>query len=242
MIKKLCFFLSTVIFAGTLTPVMAAEKEPTITDSYKTEILMDLGMINKDAYSGNTISRMDFLKSICAAISENVPDGKDLINMGKEYDITVAEGISDFKGNAAVTYDEAIKMTISACGYDSAAQFSGGFPKGYRDMATRLDIGVKGINPSETITPDIAIEILFDMIQAPSLTLSGVQNNSGIYDEGETILKKRERHPGERLVEDSIIKRTAEVARPIFFSTLIIITAYLPLFAFEHIERKLFTK
>lgn len=192
MIKKLCFFLSTVIFAGTLTPVMAAEKEPTITDSYKTEILMDLGMINKDAYSGNTISRMDFLKSICAAISENVPDGKDLINMGKEYDITVAEGISDFKGNAAVTYDEAIKMTISACGYDSAAQFSGGFPKGYRDMATRLDIGVKGINPSETITPDIAIEILFDMIQAPSLTLSGVQNNSGIYDEGETILKKRD--------------------------------------------------
>ena len=42
-------------------------------------------------------------------------------------------------------------------------------------------------------------------------------------------------------MEDSIIKRTTEVARPIFFSTLIIITAYLPLFAFEHIERKLFT-
>ena len=31
------------------------------------------------------------------------------------------------------------------------------------------------------------------------------------------------------------------MGRPIFFSTLIIITAYLPLFAFEHIERKLFT-
>ena len=31
------------------------------------------------------------------------------------------------------------------------------------------------------------------------------------------------------------------MARPIFFSTLIIITAYLPLFAFEHIEKKLFT-
>src|SRR5574344_943198 len=34
--------------------------------------------------------------------------------------------------------------------------------------------------------------------------------------------------------------RTTEVARPIFFSTLIIITAYMPLFAFEHIEKKLF--
>ena len=57
----------------------------------------------------------------------------------------------------------------------------------------------------------------------------------------ETVLKKRERHPDEVLTEDSILRRKTEVARPIFFSTLIIITAYLPLFAFEHIEKKLFT-
>ena len=57
----------------------------------------------------------------------------------------------------------------------------------------------------------------------------------------ETVLKKRERHPDELLTEESILRRTTEVARPIFFSTLIIITAYLPLFAFEHIEKKLFT-
>jgi cobalt-zinc-cadmium resistance protein CzcA len=57
----------------------------------------------------------------------------------------------------------------------------------------------------------------------------------------ETILKKRESHPGEELQEASIYARATEVARPILFSTLIIITAYLPLFAFEHIEKKLFT-
>jgi cobalt-zinc-cadmium resistance protein CzcA len=57
----------------------------------------------------------------------------------------------------------------------------------------------------------------------------------------ETILKKRESAPGELLDEKSIIGRAIEVARPIFFATLIIITAYMPLFAFEHIERKLFT-
>ena len=33
---------------------------------------------------------------------------------------------------------------------------------------------------------------------------------------------------------------TKQVARPIFFATLIIITAYLPLFAFERAEAKLF--
>ena len=32
-----------------------------------------------------------------------------------------------------------------------------------------------------------------------------------------------------------------QVARPIFFATLIIIAAYIPLFAFERVEAKLFT-
>jgi cobalt-zinc-cadmium resistance protein CzcA len=57
----------------------------------------------------------------------------------------------------------------------------------------------------------------------------------------ETILKKREQAPTEKLAEQTIRKRAVEVAYPIFFSTLIIITAYMPLFAFEHIEKKLFT-
>lgn len=88
--------------------------------------------------------------------------------------------------------------------------------------------------------------ILMKLTNIPANLLSLGAVDFGILVDGaivmmETILKKRERHPGERLVEDSIIKRTTEVARPIFFSTLIIITAYLPLFAFEHIERKLFT-
>ncbi|MDR0815582.1 MAG: CusA/CzcA family heavy metal efflux RND transporter [Bacteroidales bacterium] len=84
----------------------------------------------------------------------------------------------------------------------------------------------------------------FTNIPANLLSLGAI--DFGILVDGaivmmETILKRRERHPDEILTEDSIIQRTTEVARPIFFSTLIIITAYLPLFAFEHIERKLFT-
>jgi len=57
----------------------------------------------------------------------------------------------------------------------------------------------------------------------------------------ETILKKREDNPELQLEKESIVKRATEVARPIFFSSIIIITAYLPLFAFERIEKKLFT-
>jgi heavy metal efflux pump (cobalt-zinc-cadmium) len=57
----------------------------------------------------------------------------------------------------------------------------------------------------------------------------------------ETILKKREEDIDVPLEESAIIQRVMEVARPIFFATLIIIIAYMPLFAFEHIEKKLFT-
>jgi len=57
----------------------------------------------------------------------------------------------------------------------------------------------------------------------------------------ETVLKKREDHQDVELDVESVIDRCLEVAKPIFFSSIIIITAYLPLFAFERIEKKLFT-
>ncbi|MEG1543794.1 MAG: efflux RND transporter permease subunit, partial [Tannerellaceae bacterium] len=88
--------------------------------------------------------------------------------------------------------------------------------------------------------------ILMHTTNIPANLLSLGAIDFGILVDGaivmmETILKKRERHPDELLTEESILHRTTEVARPILFSTLIIITAYLPLFAFEHIEKKLFT-
>ena len=56
----------------------------------------------------------------------------------------------------------------------------------------------------------------------------------------EAILRRREEKPTEELTEDDVMTVTKHVGRSIFFATLIIITAYLPLFAFEHAEGKLF--
>ncbi|MCX7117529.1 MAG: CusA/CzcA family heavy metal efflux RND transporter [Legionellales bacterium] len=57
----------------------------------------------------------------------------------------------------------------------------------------------------------------------------------------EAILRHREENPEQELSIDDTLKITSHVARPIFFATLIIISAYLPLFAFERAESKLFT-
>ena len=88
--------------------------------------------------------------------------------------------------------------------------------------------------------------ILMKLTGMPANLLSLGAIDFGILVDGsivmmETILKKRERHPDEELTLDQVKKRAKDVARSIFFSTIIIITAYMPLFAFEHIERRLFT-
>ncbi|HUJ56866.1 MAG TPA: CusA/CzcA family heavy metal efflux RND transporter [Kofleriaceae bacterium] len=56
----------------------------------------------------------------------------------------------------------------------------------------------------------------------------------------ENVLRHREEHPGEAMTEADARGAAVEVARPIFFAKIIIITAYLPLFAFQRVEKKLF--
>ncbi|MDR0430013.1 MAG: CusA/CzcA family heavy metal efflux RND transporter [Tannerellaceae bacterium] len=100
-----------------------------------------------------------------------------------------------------------------------------------------------------TITIPVSLLIAFILMwltDIPANLLSLGAIDFGIIVDGtivmmETILKKREDNPNTPLEEASIAKRSAEVAKPILFATLIIIVAYLPLFAFDRVERKLFT-
>nr|WP_295867862.1 CusA/CzcA family heavy metal efflux RND transporter [uncultured Chitinophaga sp.] len=88
------------------------------------------------------------------------------------------------------------------------------------------------------------ILMYFTNIPANLLSLGAI--DFGIIVDGaivmmETILKKREENELAPLDERSIAQRAALVGKPVLFATIIIITAYLPLFAFERVERKLFT-
>ena len=88
--------------------------------------------------------------------------------------------------------------------------------------------------------------ILMHLTGIPANLLSLGAIDFGILVDGaivmtETILKLREENPAEPLSGKATLQRVLEVAKPIFFATLIIIVAYMPLFAFERIEKKLFT-
>ena len=88
--------------------------------------------------------------------------------------------------------------------------------------------------------------ILMKITGIPANLLSLGAIDFGILVDGaivmvESILRKREKHPDDVLSGHDVVNRVARIAKPIFFSTLIIIVAYMPLFAFERIEKKLFT-
>lgn len=88
--------------------------------------------------------------------------------------------------------------------------------------------------------------ILMHFTNVPANLLSLGAIDFGIIVDGsivmlESILKKREEDEKEELKEKTIATIAKQVAKPIFFATLIITTAYLPLFAFERVEKKLFT-
>ena len=92
----------------------------------------------------------------------------------------------------------------------------------------------------------VAVFIMMHFTKMPANLFSLGAIDFGIIVDGaivvtEAIMRKREADPTTFLSEQDILTTTTQVARPIFFATLIIITAYLPLFAFERAEARLFS-
>jgi len=87
--------------------------------------------------------------------------------------------------------------------------------------------------------------IMMHVTNIPANLLSLGAIDFGIIVDGaivvtEAMLRRRESKPKEPLTQDDALVAAQQVARPIFFATLIIVTAYLPLFAFQRVEAKLF--
>ena len=99
------------------------------------------------------------------------------------------------------------------------------------------------------VTVPLALVAVFSLlnltkVSANLLSLGAI--DFGILVDGaivvtESVLRRREATPDEELSESEVRAATLQVTRPIFFASLIIITAYFPLFSFERAEAKLFT-
>jgi cobalt-zinc-cadmium resistance protein CzcA len=92
----------------------------------------------------------------------------------------------------------------------------------------------------------VAVFSLLNLTKVSANLLSLGAIDFGILVDGaivvtESVLRRREAQPEEELSESEVKAATLQVTRPIFFASIIIITAYFPLFSFERAEAKLFT-
>ncbi len=91
----------------------------------------------------------------------------------------------------------------------------------------------------------ISVFIMMHLTEMPANLFSLGAIDFGVIVDGsivvmEAILRHREEHPQAMLSIEEVLAATRQVAKPIFFATLIIISAYMPLFAFERAEGRLF--
>src|SRR5712691_10859358 len=99
------------------------------------------------------------------------------------------------------------------------------------------------------VTIPLAVVSIFVLMNATHMSASMLSLGAldfGVIVDGaivvtENILRRRESKPTAELTEEDVRSATSQVARPIFFATLIIITAYFPLFTLERGEAALFT-
>jgi heavy metal efflux system protein len=99
------------------------------------------------------------------------------------------------------------------------------------------------------VTIPLAVVSIFVLMNATHMSASMLSLGAldfGVIVDGaivvtESILRRREQKPAEALTEEDVKSATGQVARPIFFATLIIITAYFPLFTLQRGEAALFT-
>jgi len=92
----------------------------------------------------------------------------------------------------------------------------------------------------------LAAFILMHHLNVPANLLSLGAIDFGIIVDGaiivmENVLRRREEEAAREFTGRDVMRATVQVTRPIFFGKLIIVIAYLPLFAFQHIEYKLFS-
>lgn len=99
------------------------------------------------------------------------------------------------------------------------------------------------------VTIPLAVVSIFVLMNAAHMSASMLSMGAldfGVIVDGaivvtENVLRRREQNADKELTEEDVRSATGEVARPIFFATMIIVAAHFPLFTLQRGEAALFT-
>ncbi len=131
-------------------------------------------------------------KNLLAAAESNTTQKFDDVKADHWAVGYVAEGVAQgiingtsettFDPEATVTFAQATKMLVNACGYDEYAQIAGGWPNGYLTWGSELGInkGVTGVSNDTELTRGQVAQMIANAIKAPILKVAKYTVDNGV--------------------------------------------------------------
>lgn len=100
-------------------------------------------------------------------------------------------GSGNFRGNEAIAYDEALKICVSALGYNAVLDSYGGFPGGVRKIAGRCSLS-EGIISGGNLSTKDAYRLILNTLKAPMCMVTSTDRGAEFYvSEKDNILNSR---------------------------------------------------
>ncbi len=138
----------------------------------------DLDIISTSADYSDTVTRGEFVELLISAIGVDPVSAGDKLpftdvgegdsfygSVQTAYSLGIISSGEKFDPSRTVSFDEIIKMTVCAAGYDFLAQHHGGWTKGYYAAANKLKM-LDGIDTSDCTLATVYV-LLYNTITTP---------------------------------------------------------------------------
>lgn len=148
------------------------------------------------------VTRADFVAAVAKLIGKNVYDGSNVyfydvpkthwayneISNFAEMGFINGSGHKMFKPDVTITKGEAYKILLSVMGYGVYAEYNGGFPLGYIEIANKIEI-TKGVSNSDKLIMSDMFYLLYNAMKT-DVCESSVSGGNVVYEakEGESLL------------------------------------------------------
>lgn len=183
--------LSLMLQVSGLVPINAEE----INYEYETNVIKSLEIIEEvtsDSFNAkSSISRAEFLMYVMQATGkEPISSDTTYVDIRPDYwaagyigtaqSMGIISGYSSnyFRPDKEITYAESVRMLLSALGYGGVCENSGGFPDGYMNTASRLEI-LDGISlgQNDVINKATAVKLIYNATEVPVMLLESLSGN-----------------------------------------------------------------
>lgn len=211
--KKIVLYLVVVVMIFSIFNVSALnieKEESTEMGAYDLQTYNDaqtlmLGLKKENVFgddSESILTRAQFLAGIMQVFNIKLTntdvkfDDVDENNANAGYigaaaDLGLISMSDKFYPDDEVTFEQALKLALSAAGYNDWAEFKGGFPTGYLYIANDLKLLKKiGLNNSGKVTVGEATILAYELLDSPVCVQTSFGKSSSFEKGDETYLEK----------------------------------------------------